>query len=184
MKKNFCMALLLFLLLFSCSNNGDDKANVNSKKNINKDSLNERLISANKIFVGTENEMIDDFIKRYNWDMKITSSGLRYNIYKKNAGEMPKLDNKITIAFTTKLLNGSVIYSSKENGYKVFTLGRAEVEKGLEEGVMMMCEGEKAKFIIPSYLAYGLIGDQNKIPRNATLIYDVELIKIEKKQFK
>lgn len=163
----------------SC-NNEENSFESQSKKTINKDTLKERLISANKIFIGTENEMINDFIKRYNWDMKISNSGLRYNIYKKNNNIIkPKLENIVTIAYQTSLLNGNVIYSSKENGLKTFTIGKAEVEKGLEEGLLMMSLGEKAKFIIPSYLAFGLIGDQNKIPRNATLIYDVELLKIE-----
>lgn len=171
--------VIISIVLISCTDNTQvvDKT---VKRNIDKDTVNERLISANKLFVGTENEMIDDFVKRYKWDMMISSSGLRYNIYKKNSDIKPKYDDIVTLAYTTSLLNGKVIYSSKEDGLKKFTLGKAEVEKGLEEGVMMLSVGEKAKFIIPSHLAFGLIGDQNKIPRNATLIYDVELLKIEK----
>jgi FKBP-type peptidyl-prolyl cis-trans isomerase FkpA len=50
------------------------------------------------------------------------------------------------------------------------------VEAGLEEGILLMHKGGKAKFILPSHLAFGLIGDQNKIPGKSTLIYDVNLI--------
>jgi len=178
MIKKILSSVFASLLLISC-NNSTEIADNSSNKNINKDTVNERLITANKLFVGTENEMIDDFIKRYNWNMNISASGLRYKIYKKNSNIKPKLDNIVTLSYTTRLLNGNIIYSSDENGLKVFTIGKAEAEKGLEEGVKLMCLGEKAKFIIPSYLAFGLIGDQSKIPRNATLIYDVELLKIE-----
>jgi len=50
----------------------------------------------------------------------------------------------------------------------------------LEEGLLLLHQGDKAKFIIPSHLAYGLLGDQKQIPPGATLVYDVELIQLNK----
>ena len=54
------------------------------------------------------------------------------------------------------------------------------MEPGLEEGILFMCEGDRAKFILPSHRAFGLTDDQDKIPPKATLIYDVKLIKIKR----
>ena len=72
-------------------------------------------------------------------------------------------------------------YNSDKDGLKLIELGKAEVESGLEEGILLMKVGDKAKLVIPSHLAFGLLGDENKIPKRATLIYDVELVEIKQK---
>ena len=58
-------------------------------------------------------------------------------------------------------------------------LGSGGVESGLEEGILLLKLGDKARFIIPSYLAHGLSGDQDKIPPKATLIYTIKIIDLE-----
>ncbi len=136
-------------------------------------------MNANKILTQSESEQIDDYTKRYQWDMLQSGSGLRYYIYKKTNGIKVNSGQKVTVAYTTSLLNGVIIYSSEEYGNKKFEIGKAQVESGLEEGILLLKLGEKAKFIIPSHLAFGLQGDQNKIPRKATLVYDIELISVE-----
>jgi FKBP-type peptidyl-prolyl cis-trans isomerase len=52
------------------------------------------------------------------------------------------------------------------------------VESGLEEGILLLQEGDKARFIMPPHLAHGLIGDRDKIPARATIIYDLELVSL------
>ncbi|HIN39955.1 MAG TPA: FKBP-type peptidyl-prolyl cis-trans isomerase, partial [Flavobacteriales bacterium] len=70
-------------------------------------------------------------------------------------------------------------YSSDIDGTKGFVAGKGEVEDGLDEGVFYMQTGDKAKFILPSHLAYGLMGDGDKVPSHSVLVYDVELIDIK-----
>jgi FKBP-type peptidyl-prolyl cis-trans isomerase len=53
------------------------------------------------------------------------------------------------------------------------------VESGLEEVILFLKKGDRAKIIIPSHLAFGLVGDGNKIPAMATLVYDLELIELK-----
>ena len=67
---------------------------------------------------------------------------------------------------------------SNSRGTKSFKIGQGGVEKGLEIGILKMREGDKAKFIMPPNLAWGLIGDEKKIPARSIIIYDVELIKL------
>ena len=110
--------------------------------------------------------------------MTKTGSGLRYLIYKKGNGEKAEVGKKVKISYEVRLINGTLIYSSKDTGPKEFIIGKSNAETGLEEALLLMRVGDRAKLIIPSHLAYGLHGDDNKIPKRATLIYDLELLSV------
>jgi len=165
--------ILLFVFLISCGNHEPNK-NI-----IDEDSIKASLVKVNKTLSAKEDRDIDDYIQRHEWTMLKTGTGLRYQIYKKGSGPQPKDNDKVVISFVVNLINGVECYNSKNDGLKLFELGKAEVESGLEEGIKLMHTGDKAKLIIPSHLAFGLLGDENKIPKRATLIYDVELIEIK-----
>ena len=105
-------------------------------------------------------------------------------IYKEGKGKKAETGDIVKINYKTSLLNGVNIYSSDESGAKEFEVGKAHVESGLEEGILLLKVGDKAKFIIPSHLGFGLLGDENKIPSKAALVYDIELISIEKQNQK
>lgn len=182
MNKFNCFSILFIvcIALFACNSNQQ----THHQRQLSKDSINYRLMTANKILTESENEKILDYAKRYHWEMKETGTGLRYLIYKEGKGEKPEIGKNVKIKYTTSLLNGVTIYKSDESGLKEFEIGKAQVETGLEEGILLLKVGDKAKFIIPSHLGFGLLGDQNKIPRKATLIYDVELISVEKTKSK
>jgi len=130
--------------------------------------------------VKVETEDINNYIRRHEWNMLTTGTGLRYMIYKKGQGLQAKSGDVVKINFNVNLINGVECYSSKEKGPLEFVTGKAEVINGLEEAILLMKEGEKAKAIIPSHLAYGLLGDDDRIPKRATLIYDIEILKITK----
>ena len=110
--------------------------------------------------------------------MTKTPTGLRYLIYKHGSGEKAMNGKKVTILYEIRLLNGNLCYSSAQLGPKEFTTGQGKFESGAEEGILLMKVGDRAKFIVPSHLAFGLLGDQDKIPPRSTLIYDIELLKI------
>ncbi|MEI6853503.1 MAG: FKBP-type peptidyl-prolyl cis-trans isomerase [Bacteroidota bacterium] len=168
------ISLIITMLLFSFCGNKPKK-----DLTIQPEQFKNDLEKVNKTLVQKENEDIEDYIARHEWKMKSTGTGLRYNIYYKGKGASPKSNNKVVIRFVVNLINGIECYNSKTDGLKQIELGKAEVESGLEEGIMLMKVGDKAKLIIPSHLAFGLLGDENKIPKRATLIYDVELIEIK-----
>ncbi|KAK6181235.1 hypothetical protein SNE40_009133 [Patella caerulea] len=88
----------------------------------------------------------------------------------------------LTMHYTGKLEDGTEFDSSvSRNSPFVFTLGSGQVIKGWDQGLLGMCEGEKRKLVIPSDLGYGSRGAPPKIPADATLIFEVELLKIERK---
>ena len=110
--------------------------------------------------------------------METTETGLWYMIYEKGTG-IPSSNGKIaTIKYNVYLLDGTLCYSSEKTGPKKFTIGKGGVERGLEEGVLMLHMGDKARFILPPHLAQGLTGDGNKIPSRSIILYEVELTQI------
>jgi len=163
----------LIVLLVSC---GQPEF---SDKKANPEKMSESLLKANKKLVKNENEQIADFISRYGWKMTETGSGLRYMVYKQGSGKLAMKGDKVSLKYSVSLLNGDVCYSSEETGNKVFIVGQGGVETGMEEGILFLKKGDRAKFILPSHLAFGLVGDGSKIPAKATLVYDIELLDLK-----
>lgn len=113
-------------------------------------------------------------------EVKTTASGLQYIVEKEGEGAQPTAEDEVTVHYTGKLLNGTVFDSSVNRGEPAtFPLNR--VIPGWTEGVQLMKEGGKYTFFIPSDLAYGPQGVPNAIPPHSTLIFEVELIKVNKK---
>ena len=136
------------------------------------------LIELNKLLVKQDSAKIAGYVKRRNWDMVETKTGLWYMIYEKGSGESSKEGLFATINYNVALLDGTQCYSSDSLGPKRFKIGRGSVESGLEEGILLLKEGDKAKFILPPHLAHGLVGDDNRIPARSIIVYDVELLSL------
>ena len=179
MNKNFLYFLVMGLyisIIISCENGQEKK----SAKQIDTINLYKKpLENVNKKLVETEDEEINDFITRHGWNMNTTGTGLRYLIYKKGIGAVTERGKVARMNFEVRLITGDICYSSKVEGPKEMLLGKSGEISGLEEALLLMKVGDKAKFIIPSHLAFGLLGDENKIPKRATLVYDIELLEIK-----
>jgi len=99
-----------------------------------------------------------------------------------NCSKRSKSGDTLHMHYTGTLDDGTEFDSSIPRGEPfVFTLGVGQVIKGWDQGLLNMCEGEKRKLVIPSDLGYGSRGAPPKIPGGATLIFEVELLKIERK---
>jgi len=167
--------VILILLLYSSCNEPPQPSHSTRHLGMMSDSI----VNYNRGVVRTEDQQIDDFIARYGWKMNKTGTGLRYLIYKKGKGEKAVKGKIAVIGYTLRFLNGDLCYSFDKEGPKEFKIGYGNVESGIEEGILLMHVGDRAKFIVPSHLAFGLLGDQNKIPQQATLVYDIELVKLK-----
>jgi FKBP-type peptidyl-prolyl cis-trans isomerase len=108
-----------------------------------------------------------------------TASGLQYIIVKEGAGPTPKSTDKVSVHYAGKLIDGTEFDSSIKRGQPA-TFPVSGVIPGWTEALMLMKVGSKYKVFIPSALAYGERGAPPKIEPNATLIFDVELLGIEK----
>ena len=109
-----------------------------------------------------------------------TESGLRYQILQKGDGKQAKKNDVVSVHYKGQLADGTVFDSSyKRNDPIEFTLGIGQVIPGWDEGIALLNVGEKARFVIPSALAYGSRGAGGAIPPNANLIFDVELVGVK-----
>ena len=107
----------------------------------------------------------------------VTKSGLQYEVLTEGTGKKPKATDTVRCHYEGRLLDGTVFASSyKRNAPADF--GLQQVIAGWTEGVQLMAEGAKYRFYIPYMLAYGEGGAGASIPPFATLIFDVELIKV------
>lgn len=110
----------------------------------------------------------------------VTPSGLKYIDQKIGDGASPSQGKEVTVHYTGTLENGTKFDSSVDRGTPfTFKIGVGQVIKGWDEGVMSMKVGGKRKLIIPGNLGYGAMGSPPKIPANATLHFDVELISVK-----
>ena len=110
-------------------------------------------------------------------EVKTTASGLQYEVINEGTGKQPVASDSVTVHYTGKLIDGTVFDSSVERGEPA-TFGVTQVIPGWVEALQMMKEGAKWRLFIPSNLAYGPNGAGNVIGPNSTLIFDVELIKV------
>ena len=111
--------------------------------------------------------------------VQVTASGLQYQIVKEGTGAKPGPEDVVTVHYTGRLIDGTVFDSSVERGEPA-TFAVGQVIPGWVEGLQLMSEGAAWRLFIPSELAYGKHGT-GPIKPGSTLIFDVQLIKVEKK---
>jgi peptidylprolyl isomerase len=110
-----------------------------------------------------------------------TASGLAYQETQLGTGAQPVMGKRVKVHYTGLLENGTKFDSSVDRGEPfIFTIGVGQVIPGWDEGVLTMKTGGKRKLIVPPQLGYGAAGAGGVIPPNATLIFDVELLDVEK----
>jgi FKBP-type peptidyl-prolyl cis-trans isomerase FkpA len=110
-----------------------------------------------------------------------TPSGLKYEDVKVGTGAAAESGKPVSVHYTGWLTNGTKFDSSKDRGQPFeFPLGGGRVIKGWDEGVQGMKVGGVRKLTIPPELGYGARGAGGVIPPNATLVFEVELLKVGK----
>jgi FKBP-type peptidyl-prolyl cis-trans isomerase len=108
-----------------------------------------------------------------------SGSGLRF-ISVRSSKERAIKDQEIAaVRYSVKLLDGTKCYETEKGRLDEFKVNHSDIESGILEGIKQMHLGEKARFVFPSHLAHGLLGDQDKIPPLSPLVVDVELVEIK-----
>jgi len=169
MKKTDLLALIsVVLMAVSCHGGGEDfnKAPKPGRKDMEE---------VNRYLLRKDREVILNYIERKNLKMQESPTGLWYMIQKPGVGEFLKDNDHVIMNFECYLLDGTPCYSSSEQGPKDIIIGRTDLEPGMNEGLRLLKRGSEAVFIIPPFLAYGLVGDGKKIPPRSTIVYNVRI---------
>ena len=140
------------------------------KSESNKQMKIEKQIAVGKQFLA-ENALKEGVIK--------LPSGLQYIILKQGDGEVPQKEDKVKVHYEGRLIDGTVFDASSKHGSEPATFQPTQVIKGWTEALTMMPVGSKWRLFIPQDLAYGARA-AGQIPPYSTLIFDVELVGIEK----
>lgn len=136
----------------------------------------EKSTKLHHILAKEEDVDIRLFLARHaEWKMQKTGSGLQYYIYEHGEGDSVKVGNIVQVEYEISLLDGTICYATADDEVEEFVVDRAQIESGIQEGVKLLHQGDKVKFIFPSHLGHGLIGDMDKIPPLTPLVVDLYL---------
>jgi FKBP-type peptidyl-prolyl cis-trans isomerase len=166
-------ALFIFIIFMflsgSCRNETDNrKAPVKPG--------NREMADLNRYLIQKDREIIQNYIERKDLKMTESPTGLWYLIKNEGNGQYLKDNDRIVMNYECELLDGTVCYSSDDFGPKRVILGKTDIEPGLSEGLRLLKPGAQALFILPPFLAFGLVGDGKKIPPRAIIVYSVSIL--------
>ena len=168
------ISLLFILLIFSCEEESKTVENPKWSK--------EQSVQLGEELAKEEEIRIQLYIERHaEYSFTKTGSGLNYTIVEKGNGtSFAEEGDEACIDLKIMLLDNTVCYETKEDECVELKVDQSEAESGLQEALKLLKEGDRAMLLIPSHLAHGLIGDQDKIPPLSTLLVDVTLSELEK----
>lgn len=172
--------VLVMMALCSCQCSGQERDQ--SQAPASQKAQQESRMKARKDFIKREQKSIESYITDRGFTMKRSGTGLFYAIDKDSLTADTshiKAEQRVTYAYQVYLLNGTLIYSSEEYGPATLVVDKQDEIIGLHEALKKMSLGDKGRFIIPSHLAYGVSGDQRKIPPLTALQYNLEILKVE-----
>lgn len=147
--------------------------------NLNTQEIKDHLLNANKIVVKKESERIADYVNKHGWTVTKTGTGLSFMIYKNGEGKIAVPGNIISLKADIEMIDSTVCYKYSDIGPIEFAVNQSDQIRGLHELALHLKKGDKVKAILPPHLAYGLTGDNGKIPSKAILVYDIEVLNIQ-----
>lgn len=174
--KALALVFGIWLMVNACENRETTEgANFPSQREVNRS-----MEAVNRQMTLDEDSEIEGYARRRGWEMTKTGTGLRYMVLQNGQGlTHPQTGQRVTLTYEISLLDGSVVYSSDTSGPRSFVVGHDHVERGLHEAVTYLKEGDSARIILPSHLAHGLSGDNDKIPPRSSVVYLLKLLDIE-----
>lgn len=174
MKKSFKIQLFSILCLaflaVSCKKNPPQYPTVYSN-----DGFLEYSKKFNRELNVSENAQIKDYIQGHSEDYLQTNAGFYMTRTKLDSVRLVKDRDTIRFNYQVRNLKDSIIYEYDEIGEQLIVLGQTSVIPGIEYGLKRMSEGENARLLVPSGLAFGVNGDRKSIGADQPLVIDIEL---------
>lgn len=172
LRLNLLVVILPAILLVACSNE-PSRQQITGKPGKND------MAELNRYFVQKDRERIQNYIERKSLTMIESPTGLWYQVINEGKGQPFSDGRRIVMEYDCSLLDGTVCYPSATLGRKELILGKSQMEPGMYEGLKLLRPGAQAIFIMPPFLAYGLIGDGKMIPSRAVIVYNVKILQTE-----
>lgn len=166
----FLVALAALLSAASCGDRNQVPAKPLSR---------EQLIEANRQNVIRERERINAWVAQKGYTMRTTHTGLRYEVMGHGTGDSALTGTLATIAYDAYLLNGERTEGAPDRDPLRFRVGQADVVSGLHEALTLLRQGDTARLVLPSHLAYGVTGRLPDVPPNAPLYYEVRVLHVD-----
>lgn len=170
------LRLIMITMLISCNTN-EPRYPLNYTKSDNSTIISQIIIDQNK--------KIDNYISKNLENNYLNSKkGFYYFFQKTNnlSAKKPEFGDIITFNYSVKNLKNNLIYEEELIGDQSYIMGKQEIISGLREALQLLKNGEIATFIFPSYKAYGIYGDNNKIPPNSAIICTIKVKSINSNQ--
>jgi FKBP-type peptidyl-prolyl cis-trans isomerase len=171
---NYFKVAVIICCIQSCMENKEKTASKNewtdsTSVGFNKDRVKEEELQIN-LYLSHHSE----------FKLTPTGTGLRYQITKITEGIKAESGDSVDVVMKVNLLDGKICYKTDSLELDQFLIDRSQVESGIQEGIKLMKEGEKAVFVLPSHLAHGLLGDFKTIPPMSPIVVNLELMKVIK----
>lgn len=165
----YILSAIFTLMLFASCHNDPPIIMGPSQPNNN---LQENLINANRTIAQAEETSIDQYISRHGWSMVRLPEGARIWEYEKGNGSPIEFEDSVCVDYSVEAVNGRTIYSELS---ECFVAGRRQQMIGLDQAILQLHYGSRARVILPSALAYGIGGDGDRIPKSTILILDLKI---------
>ena len=167
--------IILLAGLFACT---EDEP-VNPAHMLTPEQVRARADSINMASTNVQELEIEAYLNRKGYTMARTGTGLRYDVYEAGEGDSVRDGFIVQLKFELRLLNDQVCYSNLDSAdVKEFQVNMDYVESGLHEAVTFLREGDRARVIMPSPRAHGLLGDMDCIPPLSPILFDLHLVKV------
>ncbi len=179
--KNSHLLLLILIFAFASCSEREARRPVSNNKSYTLAETSEQMKKINKV----EEMKIQAYIQNDSLnDYSGSPSGYWFHYVNKieNDAVTPKKEDVVELSYEILDLNDEVIYSKEELGVKEYKVDKEDFIPALQQGIKMMKVGETVKFIIPSYNAFGVVGDNNRIGINESIISNVTLINIKQRK--
>ncbi|MCK9162803.1 MAG: FKBP-type peptidyl-prolyl cis-trans isomerase [Bacteroidales bacterium] len=137
--------------------------------------VDETLLKANQVINEKEIQQIKGYVERRNWKMTQLKVGVFVEELEKGQGEIINSNSIVKLDCKIVLLDEKIVFDSKKDGERKINMGKEQSVIGLVYALEGKAVGSKLRVAIPSFLAYGLIGDGEKIPKRASLVYEIEI---------
>jgi len=168
--------ILIFVGFFAaCDSTPDEVEPDNPYANLSPQQLKDTAEAWQRYITDTQEMEIEGYLSRAGYNMIRTGTGLRYEVFHSENGDSIGFGDLVQVKFELRLLDETICYSNLADSLdpKEFMVEQDNVESGLHEAIQYLQVGDKARVLMPSPRAHGLLGDLDCVPPNTPILFEI-----------